>query len=152
MANTFTQLYVHIVIVVKGRQSLIPESKKEILYKYMSGIFRNKGHKLIAINGMPDHVHILIGLNPAGALSDLIKEIKRCSTNFINEKKWVKGKFGWQEGYGGFSYSRSQLDKVIKYIENQEMHHKRKTFREEYLRMLKEFEVRYDERFVFEDV
>ena len=152
MANTYTQIYIQIVIVVRNRQCLIPDGKKSQLYKYLTGIIQNKYHKLLVINGVSNHIHFLIGLNPAEALSDLIKEVKRCSTNFINEQKWINGKFSWQEGYGAFSYSRSQLDVVIKYIENQELHHKRKTFREEYIEMLKRFEVVYNERFIFEEV
>ncbi len=101
---------------------------------------------------MSNHIHFLIGLNPAEALSDLVKEVKRCSTNFINKQKWLNGKFNWQEGYGAFSYSSSHLDRVIKYIDNQEIHHKRKTFKEEYVEMLKKFEVAYNEKFIFEDV
>lgn len=152
MANTYTQIYLQIVIVVKGRQCLIPDEEKEKLYKYITGIIRNKGHKLIAINGVSNHIHFLFGLYPAEALSDLVKEVKRCSTNFINEQKWIKGRFSWQEGYGAFSYSRSQLNNVIKYVANQEIHHKNKTFREEYVEMLKKFEVEYNEKFIFETV
>jgi REP element-mobilizing transposase RayT len=152
MANTYTQIYIQIVIIVKGRHCLIPDEKKENLYKYIAGIIRNKNHKLISINGISNHIHILIGLNPAEALSYLIKEVKRCSTNFINEQKWLRGKFSWQNGYGGFSYSRSQLDKVINYIKNQEKHHQKKTFREEYIEMLNKFEVEYNEKFIFEDI
>ncbi|HSR16848.1 MAG TPA: IS200/IS605 family transposase, partial [Ignavibacteriaceae bacterium] len=152
MANTYTQIYIQIVIVVKGRYCLIPVEKKETLYKYISGIVRNKKHKMISINGAPSHIHMLIGLNPVEALSDLMKELKRCSTNFINEQNWIRGNFSWQNGYGAFSYSRSQLSKVIKYIENQEKHHERKTFMEEYIQMLQKFEVEYDEKFIFEDV
>lgn len=152
MANTYTQIYIQIVIVVKGRNCLIPRDEKETLYKYIAGIIRNKKHKLISINGISNHIHILIGLNPSEALSDLIKEVKRCSTNFINEQKWVSGKFSWQNGFGGFSYSRSQLDRVINYIKNQELHHRKKTFREEYIGMLKKYEVAFDENFIFEDV
>jgi putative transposase len=152
MPNTYTQIYIQIVIVVKGRNNLIPNGKKENLYKYITGIIQNKNHKLIAINGVPSHIHILIGLSPSEALSNLVKEVKRCSTNYINEQKWLRGKFSWQSGFGGFSYSRSQLDKVVSYIKNQENHHKRKTFREEYVELLKKFEVEYNERFVFDDV
>jgi len=152
MANTYTQIYIQIVIVVRGRHCLIPNEKKENLYKYITGIIQNKKHKLISINGIPNHIHILIGLNPAEALADLMKEVKRCSTNFINEQKWVRGKFSWQNGYGGFSYSRSHLDKVINYIKNQEKHHKQKTFREEYVEFLRNYEVEYDEKFLFEDI
>ena len=151
MPNTYTQIYIQIVIVVKGRNNLIPKEKKENLNKYITGIIRNKNHKLIAINGVPNHLHILIGLNPSEALSSLVKEVKRCSTNYINEQKWVRGKFSWQNGFGAFSYSRSQLNKVVNYIKNQETHHKRKTFREEYVELLKRFEIAYDERFVFDD-
>jgi REP-associated tyrosine transposase len=152
MANTYTQIYLQIVIVVQGRQYLIPEEKKERLYKYITGIIQNKRHKLIAINGVSNHIHFLVGLNPVEALSVLVKEVKRCSTNFINEQKWIRGRFSWQEGYGAFSYSRSQLNNVIHYIANQELHHKKKTFREEYVEMLKKFEVVYNEKFIFEDV
>lgn len=123
-----------------------------MILKYVTGIIRNKKHKLIAINGTSNHIHILIGLNPAESLSNLIKEVKRCSTNFINEQKWIKYKFSWQEGYGGFSYSRSQLNNVIKYIENQENHHKIKTFRKEYIEMLEKFDMKFDKKYIFENV
>jgi len=152
MANTYTQIYIQVVIVVKGRNCLIPNDKKEMLYKYMTGIIQNKNHKLISINGISNHIHFLIGLNTAESLSELIKEVKRCSTNYINEKKWIKGKFSWQEGFGGFSYSRSQINRVVKYIENQEHHHKKKTFREEYIELLKKFEVTYNKKFIFKEV
>ena len=152
MANTYTQLYIQIVIVVKGRHCLIPNDKKENLYKYITGIIQNKKHKLISINGISNHIHFLIGLNPSEALSELVKEVKRCSTNFINEQKWLRSKFSWQKGFGGFSYSRSQLDKVVKYIENQEEHHKKRIFREEYIEMLKKFKVKFDDKYIFEEV
>ena len=152
MANTYTQLYIQIVIVVKGRHCLIPNDKKENLYKYITGIIQNKKHKLITINGISNHIHFLIGLNPSEALSELVKEVKRCSTNFINEQKWLRSKFSWQKGFGGFSYSRSQLDKVVKYIENQEVHHKKRTFGEEYIEMLKKFNIKFDDKYIFEEV
>ncbi|HSD64159.1 MAG TPA: transposase [Ignavibacteriaceae bacterium] len=107
---------------------------------------------LYLINGIPNHIHFLIGLNPSEALSDLVKEVKRCSTNYINGQGWVRGQFSWQEGYAGFSYSRSQLDRVIRYIENQEKHHHRKTFKEEYVEMLRKFEVTYNEKFLFDEI
>ena len=151
MANTYTQIYIQIVVVVKDRQCLIPYEKKTNLYKYITGIVQNKQHKLISINGVSNHIHILIGYNPIEALSTLVKEVKRCSTNYINEQKWVRGKFSWQEGYAAFSYSRSQLDKVVIYIGNQEKHHNKKTFKEEYLEMLDKFEVEYNTKFIFED-
>ena len=113
MANTFTQIYIHVVFAVQGRHNLIKKAWKDELYKYITGIIKNKGQKLLAINGMSDHIHILIGLKPSIALSDLIRDVKSNSTNFIHKKKWVKGKYSWQEGFGGFSYSHSQLDRII---------------------------------------
>lgn len=150
MANTYSQLTIHIVFAVKHRENLIRKDVKEELYKYISGIIHNKKHKLLSINGVQDHIHILIGLNPSLALSDLVRDIKNNSSKFINEKKWVPGKFQWQEGYGAFSYSRSQRDEIISYLQNQELHHKKRSFREEYVEMLKKFEVNYDEDYIFE--
>ena len=152
MANTYTQLYTHIIYGVKGRQSLIPSVKKDELYKYITGIIQNKSHKLLSINGMSDHIHILIGNSPDESISSLVKEIKRCSSMFINEKRWVMGKFEWQRGFGAFSYSRSQIGDVCNYIENQEEHHKKKTFREEYIEFLKKYEIKYDERYIFDEI
>ena len=121
MANTFTQLYIQIVFAVQGRQSLIPKRHKDELDKYITGIVQKeeRGHKLLAINGMPDHVHLLVGLNPKQALSDLVRDVKASSSGFIKEKRWLQGRFSWQEGFGAFSYSRSHLDKVVKYVLNQ---------------------------------
>ena len=152
MANTYTQLYVHIVFSVKGRQALIPERHKAELHKYITGIIKNKKQKLIQINSMPDHIHILIGMTPDAALSNLVKDIKVNSTNFINQKHWTVGKFGWQEGFGAFSYSHSQIPQVAAYIENQETHHSRRTFRDEYIAFLERFGVGYDIRYVFDSV
>ncbi len=151
MANTYTQLYIQVVFAVQGRQSLIPNKHKDEIYKYITGIVQNpkRAHKLLAINGMPDHVHMFIGLNPAMALSDLVRDVKAISSGFIKEKKWLREKFSWQEGFGAFSYSRSHIDRVIKYIQHQEEHHRKKTFKEEYLKMLQAFNVKYDERYVF---
>ncbi len=151
MPNTYTQLYIHVVFTVQGRQSLIPEKNKDELFKYITGIVQNnkRGHKLLAINGMPDHVHMFIGLNPSQALSDLIRDVKAASSGFIKEKKWLAVRFSWQEGYGAFSYSRSDIDRVVKYIRNQEDHHRKRTFKEEYLELLETFEIQYDERFLF---
>jgi len=149
MANTYTQIYIHVVFAVQGRQNLIPKEHKEELHKYIAGIIRNKKQKLIAINSMPDHMHIFIGMKPSIALSDLVRDIKNNSSAFINEKKWVRGKFNWQEGFGAFSYGHSQIDVVVKYIQNQEEHHTKKTFKEEYLEMLKKFNVEYDEKYLF---
>jgi putative transposase len=150
MANTFSQIYIQTVFAVSGRLSLIKPAFKEDLYKYITGIVRNQGHKLITINGMPDHVHILIGLKPAVALADLVREIKADSSNFVNRNKWVHGKFSWQEGYGAFSYGHSQLDTIILYIQNQERHHKRSLFKDEYLSLLRKFDIAFDDKYVFE--
>ena len=150
MAGTYTQLYVQIVFAVQGRQNLISKNNKEELNRYLSGIITGKGCKSIIVNGMPDHIHAFVGLKPALAISDLVREMKNNSSNFINEKKWVKGKFNWQEGYGAFSYSKSQIEKVYNYILNQEDHHKEKTFKEEYLELLKKFEIEYNEKYLFE--
>ena len=134
MANTYTQLYIHIVFAVKGRVNLIPKSHKEELHKYITGIVQKRRHKMLAIHCMPNHCHVFVGLQPYMAISDLVRDIKANSSHFINEKQWVRGKFSWQEGYGAFSHSRAQ---VVKYILNQEEHHRTKTFKEEYLQMLR---------------
>ena len=149
MANTFSQIYIQTVFAVSNRQSLIESEFKEELYKYMTGIVRNQGHKLISINGMPDHVHILIGLRPAMALAELVREIKADSTNFINRRKLVHGRFSWQEGYGAFSYGHSQLDTIIRYIQNQEKHHQRRSFKDEYLTLLRKFDIGFEDKYVF---
>jgi len=150
MANTFSQIYVQLVFAVKGRQSLIFPDRREELQKYIAGIVRNQGQKLIAIYCMPDHTHILIGLKPSKAISDLVREIKTGSSNHVNEQRWVAEHFAWQEGYGAFSYSHSEFSKVASYIKNQEKHHAQMSFREEFLAILKEFEMSYDERYLFE--
>jgi len=148
--GAFTQLYVHIVFAVKYRERLLTKEMRDELFKYISGIITNRKHKVIIINGMADHIHILIGLNPNDKISDLIACIKRESSFFINDKKWFRGKFHWQDGYGAFSYGRSQLDDVYKYIANQETHHKKQTFREEYVELLKRFEIKFDEKYLFD--
>jgi len=149
MANTYTRIYVHVVFAVRNRLCLIQREHKEELNKYITGIVKNRDQKMIAVNCMPDHVHTFIGLTPTIALSDLVRDIKAGSSGFINEKKWVRGKFNWQEGFGAFSYSHAQIDQVVKYILNQEEHHKKKTFKEEYLEILRTFAVEYDERYLF---
>jgi len=152
MANTYSQLYIQIVFAVKGRQNLISPNKKDEIYKYISGIIANQKQKLIAINGMPDHIHILVGIKPHVSLSDLVRVIKTNSSKFINEQRWINGKFEWQTGFGAFSYGHSQLTNVIKYIENQEEHHKTKTFREEYIAFLKLFNIDFKNEYLFDDV
>jgi len=148
--STYSQIYIQAVFAVKGRESLIHPSWEEPLYKYMSGVITNKGQKVLAINGMPDHVHLFMGLKPTCVLSDLIREVKKSSNDFIREKKFTKSRFRWQVGYGAFSYSHSQLGRVIAYVMDQKQHHKKKTFREEYLEFLKSFEINHNERFLFE--
>ena len=150
MADTYTQLYIHIVFSVKGRQPLILKEYKDELHKYITGIITNKKQKLIQINSMPDHIHILVGITPDIAISDLVRDIKRNATQFINRKRWIAGKFMWQEGFAAFTYSHSQLKDVIAYIENQEIHHSHKTFKEEYLELLKRFDVPYNPKYVFD--
>ncbi|MFZ1082367.1 MAG: IS200/IS605 family transposase [Candidatus Kryptoniota bacterium] len=150
MANTYSQIYIQIVFAVKGRQNLIMSEHREELHKYITGIVRNRDQKMLSIFSMPDHTHLFVGLKPSIAVSDLMRDVKADSSNFINEKKWLRGKFNWQEGFGAFSYSQSQLDNVIKYILNQEKHHKKKTFREEYIGFLKKFEIDYDDKYLFE--
>lgn len=148
--GAFTQLYVHLIFAVKYRERLLTKEIRVELFKYISGIISNRNHKVIIINGMTDHIHILIGLNPNDKISDLIACIKRESSSFINEKKFFRGKFHWQDGYGAFSYSRSQLDVVYNYIANQEVHHKKRTFREEYVELLKKYEIQFDEKYLFD--
>jgi len=152
MPNTYSQIYIHIVFSVKGRENLIASKHREELHKYITGIVQNREQKMLATFCMPDHVHLLIGLKPSISISDLTRDIKAASSHFINERKWVKGKFNWQEGFGAFSYSRSQIDTVINYILNQEEHHNKKTFQEEYIELLKKFEIEYDEKYLFEFV
>ena len=149
MPGTFSQIYIQIVFAVKGRENLISKSNQDELNKYIAGIIKGKEQKPIIVNGMSDHIHSFIGLRPVMAISDLVRDIKNNSSNFINDKKWVKGKFSWQEGYGAFSYSHSDIENVYKYILNQEEHHKKKTFREEYVDLLKKFEVEYNEKYLF---
>jgi REP element-mobilizing transposase RayT len=152
MANTFTQIYLHIVFAVQNRISLIRPEWKNELYKYITGIVKKNGHKLIAINGMPNHLHVAIGYKPHQLIPDLLQDIKGDSSKWINQKKFVKGRFSWQAGYGAFSFSHSQIDAVVKYIVNQEQHHKKKSFREEYLDLLKKYEIVFDEKYILEDV
>ena len=150
MAGTFSQIYIQVVFAVKGRECVIHTSWEEELYKYISGIVRNKGQKMLAINGMPDHIHFIIGMKPSCCLSDLVREIKKSSNDFINEKKFSRYKFRWQEGYGAFSYSHSALDNVIQYVNNQKEHHRIISFKEEYKEFLEKFEVEFREEYLFE--
>jgi REP-associated tyrosine transposase len=150
VANTYTQIYIQIVFAVEGRQNLIQPKHNDELQRYITGIVSGQHHKLIAINNMPDHMHLLVGLNADLSVSELARDIKANSSRFVNEKRWIGGRFSWQEGFGAFSYSRSQLDAVIRYIQNQQRHHARQTFREEYIQFLRKFKVDYNERYIFQ--
>ena len=150
MSGTFSQIYIQYVFAVKERENLIHVSFEDELYKYISGIITNKGQKSLAVNGMPDHIHILIGLKPAMRISDLIRDIKNNSSNFINERKFLSKKFSWQEGYGAFSYSESNYGNVIEYIKNQKQHHSKRTFKEEYIALLNKFNIGFDDKYLFE--
>jgi REP element-mobilizing transposase RayT len=149
MANTYTQIYLQIVFSVKGRQHLVQKSWKDELYKYICGIVNGKGQKVYAIGGVSDHIHILISLKANIAVSDLVRDIKANSSKWINEKGFIKSKFQWQEGFGAFSYAQSQLDRVIAYINNQEEHHRKRTFKEEYIEFLQDYQIDFDERYLF---
>jgi putative transposase len=150
VANTYTQIYVQVVFAVRGRQNLIAAQHREELHKYITGIVQERDHKMLAIFCMPDHLHFLAGIKPRMAISDLVRDVKSFSSAFIGERGWIKGKFSWQEGFGAFSYSRSQIDSVIRYVLNQEEHHREKTFQREYLALLKDFGVQYDDRYLFD--
>jgi len=152
MANTYTQIHIQAVFVVKSRLGLIQNEWKDELYKYITGIIQANNHKLLAINGMPDHLHVFFGMRPTQSLSDLMQDIKGGSSKWINERKFTKGRFEWQEGYGAFSYSKAQVSTVITYIQNQEMHHQRTTFIEEYKSLLQEFNIDYDDRYIFKEL
>jgi putative transposase len=150
MANTYSQIYIQTVFAVSNRESLLQKEFREDVFKYISGIVTNQAQKLIAINGVEDHLHTLIGLKPRLALADLVQDIKVDSSKFINDKKLVHGRFSWQEGYGAFSYGHSQLDAVIRYIQNQEKHHQRRAFKDEYLTLLRKFDIAFEEKYVFD--
>ena len=152
MANTYTQIHIQAVFAVQNRRCLIDRKWEDELYKYITGIIQNYDHKVLQINGMPDHVHILFGMRPTQSLSDLMQKVKQDSSKWINKKGLVNGKFSWQEGFGGFSYSKSQLPKVIHYIQNQENHHKKQSFLEEYVDVLKDFEIEFDDRYIFKPI
>jgi putative transposase len=152
MANTYTQIHIHAVFAVQNRACVIDKTWQDELYKYIAGILRENNHKLLIINGMPDHIHLLFGMRPIQSLSDLMQDIKGSSSKWINEKGFVRDQFNWQEGYGAFSYAKSDLPTVINYIQNQQQHHKKKTFIEEYRSLLQEFGIDYDEKYIFKPV
>ena len=152
MANTYTQIHIQAIFVVQNRESLIQKSWEGELYKYITGIIQNHDHKLLQINGMPDHVHVLFGMRPTQSISNLMKIIKGDSSKWINEKGFLKSRFSWQAGYGAFSYSKSHVPDVIKYIQNQKEHHRKKTFIEEYRDFLNAFEIDFDDRYIFKGI
>ena len=150
MAGTFSQIYIQIVFAVKGRENLIHHTWKDTLHKYPAGIIKGKEQKSIIVNGMPDHIHAFVGLRPSMAISDLVRDIKNNSTNFINDQKLVRGRYSWQEGFGAFSYSHSHLDRVYQYILHQEEHHRKTTFKEEYIGLLDEFQIPHNPKYLFD--
>ena len=152
MANTFTQIYLHLVFAVQNRASLIQPTWKDELYKYITGIIQNNNHKLIAINGVANHIHIAVGYKTHQLIPELLQDIKGDSSRWINKKRFAKGIFNWQVGYGAFSFSNSQIDRVVKYINNQEQHHKKKTFLEEYVELLKKYDVSYNKKYILIDI
>lgn len=150
MANSYSQIYLQFVFAVKDRQSLVSKNNKEELHKYITSLVQSRKAKILAINCMPDHIHIFVGFKPNILISDFVKEIKVESNEFINNKNWVKGKFSWQEGYGVFSYSHSHINSVIKYVLDQESHHQKRTFKQEYLKLLEKFDIPFEEKYLFD--
>jgi REP element-mobilizing transposase RayT len=152
MANTYSQIYIQVVFAVEGRQNLVAPPHKEELHKFITGIVRKREQKLLAVHCMPDHTHVLLGLKPSMALSNVVRDVKNGSTNFINRKGWVVGRFCWQEGFGAFSYGHSQLTGIINYIRDEERHHARSSFAAEYARFLEKYEIEHDERYLFKQL
>ncbi|MDD3405727.1 MAG: IS200/IS605 family transposase [Sphingobacteriia bacterium] len=152
MPNTYSQIYIHFVFAVKNRAGLIQPQWRDELYKYMTGTITNKGHKLLSIGGMPDHIHIFISMSPNQSPSSLMADVKRSSSLWINQNHFIKGYFSWQEGFGAFSYAKSQIHNVANYIETQEQHHSKRSFIEEYLDMLNKFGIDYDEKYIFKPI
>lgn len=150
MSGTFSQIYIQYVFAVKGRRNLLQKPWRVEVFKYISGIIKGKNQKPIIVNGVSDHVHIFIGLKPSMNISDLVRDIKNNSSNFINDQKWVEEKFSWQEGFGAFSYSHSQIENVYKYIAKQEIHHQKNTFKKEYIELLRKMDIEFDEKFLFD--
>ena len=149
MTGTFSQIYIQYVFAVKGSENLLQKPWRDEVFKYMAGIIKGKNQKPIIVNGVEDHVHVFVGIKPSMAISDLVRDIKNNSSKFINEQNFIKGKFSWQEGYGAFSYAHSQIENVFQYIANQEEHHKKETFQEEYLDLLEKFDIEFNEKYLF---
>lgn len=152
MANTYTQIHIQAIFAVSNRQSLIHQDWESNLYKYITGIIQNNGHKMLQINGMPDHVHEFFGMRPTQSLSELMKQVKGDSSKWINEQGYLKNRFSWQAGYGAFSYTKVDVPKIINYVKNQKEHHRTKSFQDEYLELLKSFDIEYDERYIFNSI
>lgn len=152
MANTYTQIHIHLIFAVKFRKALIHSELKERLHQYFTGMIQNNDHKMLQINSMPDHIHMLIGMRPVQSLSSLVQNIKNESSKWINTNRLCDSKFQWQNGFGAFSYSKSQVNTVVKFIQNQELHHSKKTFLEEYISFLEAFEVDWDEKYIFKEL
>ncbi|MDI1324780.1 MAG: IS200/IS605 family transposase [Algoriphagus sp.] len=152
MPNTYTQIHIHLIFAVKFRKALIHSELKERLHQYLTGMIQNNDHKMLQINSMPDHIHMLIGLRPVQSLSSLVQNIKNESSKWINTNQLCDSRFQWQNGFGAFSYSKSQINNVIKYIQNQEQHHLKKTFLEEYVSFLEAFEIDWDEKYIFKEL
>jgi REP element-mobilizing transposase RayT len=150
MADVFSQIYIQTVFAVKNRQALILPAWEDELHKYITGIVQHRGHKLLAIGGMPDHIHLFFSLKPAEAIADLVREVKKASNEFIKEKKFTPFAFDWQAGYGAFSYSRSHMDAVCKYILNQKEHHAKRNFEEEFMKILQDFDVEIGKKQMFD--
>ncbi len=150
MPGTFSQIYIQVVFAVKARESLIQPHWEEALFKYITGIVTNKGQKMLAINGMPDHIHFVMGMKPSCCLSDLVREIKKSSNEFVNAQCFTHFKFQWQEGFGAFSYGQDGLDRVIAYVMNQKEHHIKRSFQEEYKAFLKEFQIEHKDEYLFD--
>lgn len=151
MANTYSQVYIQYVFAVKRRDTLLQKPWRDDVFKYITGIIQAKEQKSIIVNGVADHVHVFVGLKPQMSMADLVRDIKAGSSKFINEQGFLRQKFAWQDGYGVFSYAHPQIDAVYKYIENQEAHHAKHSFRDEYLLLLKEFGIAYDEKYIFHE-
>lgn len=152
MPNTYTQLYIQFVFAVKYRRAMIGSTWEEQLRAYITGIVQNHKHKMLAINNMPDHLHLFIGLHPTQSVAELMRIVKGESSEWINARKLTENSFNWQEGYGAFSYSRSHIDNVIQYIHRQKEHHKKVSFKEEYTALLEKFGITYDDRYIFQEL
>ena len=152
MANSYTQIHIQFVFAVRYRAAQIDKSWKERLHQYITGIFQQNGHKMLQINSMPDHIHIFIGMRPNQSISSLIQNVKTESSKWIKDQKFCSFPFAWQEGYGAFSYSKSQIPAVVGYVKNQEIHHQKETFLDEYRRLLTLFDIEWDERYIFKEL